>query len=95
VRKRIDMPNDCDHSVFPDIVVHTRGPSGPNLLIVEAKKATSCESEAYDLAKLTAYVRTYHYVCAAFVVLPAKERAGSPTRWIAPAVDSGVPKHDG
>ena len=43
--------------VFPDIIVHKRGPSDPeaNVLIVEAKKSTSSVNEKYDLEKLKRY----------------------------------------
>jgi len=43
--------------VFPDIIVHKRGPSDPgaNVLIVEAKKSTSTVNEKYDLEKLKRY----------------------------------------
>ena len=43
--------------VFPDIIVHKRGPSNPgaNVLIVEAKKSTSNVNAKYDLEKLKRY----------------------------------------
>jgi len=43
--------------VFPDIIVHKRGPNDPgaNVLIVEAKKSTSRVDTEYDLEKLQRY----------------------------------------
>jgi hypothetical protein len=43
--------------VFPDIIVHKRGPNnfGANLLIVEVKKTTSKIKEDYDIEKLSRY----------------------------------------
>jgi len=54
--------NDGDNEiinryVFPDIIIHKRGPSGSgkNILIVEAKKSTSTATKEYDLEKLKRY----------------------------------------
>jgi hypothetical protein len=69
-------------TVFPDIIVHRRGEAGPNLLVIEAKKATSTRDRAFDLIKLKAYLREHRYVCAGFVVLPAGDRQGRPAEWI-------------
>jgi hypothetical protein len=70
--------------VFPDIVVHQRGPDGPNLLVVEAKKATSGMDSAFDCAKLKGYKEELGYRFAAFVVLPAGTRPGLTPEWILP-----------
>jgi hypothetical protein len=76
-------PNEPDAvTVFPDIIVHRRGSDGPNLLVVEAKKATSGTDAAYDRAKLKGYKEELGYRFAAFVVLPAGLRPGQPPEWI-------------
>src|SRR4051794_26196148 len=46
--KRLGMSEDCANSrdddgtvlIVPDIIVHRRGPNGPNLLGIEVKKST-------------------------------------------------------
>lgn len=54
-------------SVFPDIIVHRRGPSKPNLLVVEAKKSTT-QRGSDDEEKLRAYLCEYHYQFAYMVI---------------------------
>ena len=44
-------PKRTNGRVFPDIIVHRRG-TKCNLLVIEAKKTTSSESDIYDLNKL-------------------------------------------
>jgi hypothetical protein len=53
--KKLDFyPNqsatdDTDaRTVFPDIIVHKRGPAGPNLLVVEAKKIKDRRQNGQD-----------------------------------------------
>jgi hypothetical protein len=49
--KRLNLPDECANFrdadgrslVVPDIIVHTRGPNGPNLLVLELKKTTNWE----------------------------------------------------
>ncbi len=66
--------DDTDaRTVFPDIIVHRRGPRGPNVLVVELKKAGSAIT--YDLEKLDAYKRDLNYISAALVRLHTGNRA--------------------
>lgn len=44
-----------DKTVYPDIIVHKRGKSNQNLLIIEVKKSTSSVTEDYDIEKLKCY----------------------------------------
>jgi hypothetical protein len=69
-------------TVFPDIVVHVRGTEGPNLLVIEAKKATSRIPPGIDIEKLEHYKLELDYHFAAFVILPAGDLPGAPVRWI-------------
>jgi hypothetical protein len=69
-------------TVFPDIIVHRRGEAGPNLLVIEAKKATSQIGDEFDKLKLTAYKRDLAYKYAAFIVLPAGRLPGKRTQWL-------------
>src|SRR5690606_11184388 len=43
----------------PDIIVHRRGPDGPNLLALEVKKGKGIDSR--DREKATRYVNELHY----------------------------------
>jgi hypothetical protein len=52
-------------TVFPDIIVHARGRSDRNLLVIEVKKASSGVSDSYDMLKLAAFKRDLGYVHAA------------------------------
>jgi hypothetical protein len=57
-------------TVFPDIVVHRRGSSEHNLLVIEVKKAASRpELTEYDLLKLNAFKAELGYLHAAHIVL--------------------------
>jgi len=69
-------------TVFPDIIVHHRG-TRDNLLVIEAKKATSRSSRDFDLEKLDAYRQepTLEYTHAAFVILPAGSKRTYQVEW--------------
>ena len=64
--KRLDFyprdttTDDTDaRTVFPDIIVHKRGPDGPNLLVIEAKKSGNQRrnNQNTDRQKLEAFKR--------------------------------------
>jgi hypothetical protein len=78
------VPTASDEAVtvFPDIIVHRRGDAGPNLLVIEAKKATSQVGDEFDKLKLAAYKRDLAYKYAAFVVMPSGLLSGEPTQWL-------------
>jgi hypothetical protein len=63
--------------VFPDIILHRRGPDGPNLLVIEAKKSSdlTLENERFDRLKLGAYQDELGYHLTAFIVFVADEHA--------------------
>lgn len=64
-------------SVYPDIIVHQRGPTGTNLLVIEAKRAGSSElRERFDREKLKAYKEELGlaYSYAVFIKFPATNR---------------------
>lgn len=69
-----DVHDDDATTVFPDIIVHKRGP-GNNLLVVEVKKDTAPPRKIdFDKDdKLPAYVEQLGYQAAAFVLLRLKE----------------------
>jgi hypothetical protein len=47
-------------SVYPDIIIHTRGNNDNNLCIIEIKKSTNDLSYDYDELKLLAYTTNYY-----------------------------------
>jgi hypothetical protein len=75
LQHRYARQNGEPRSAAPDIIVHKRGPSGPNVLVVEAKKYR-CDAKAaaeieYDLEKLRAFTSdpNYLYELGAFLLL--------------------------
>lgn len=66
-------PGDVD----PDIIVHVRGPQGPNLLALELKPESSSRAEKdRDRKKLKAYIRQHGYHHAAFIIYGCQGMAG-------------------
>ena len=54
-------PNEAAKDVDPDIIIHQRGPDGPNLLAIEVKPADCKEKDAkHDIRKLQAYLEEPH-----------------------------------
>ncbi|MCU6708005.1 hypothetical protein M6D81_04700 [Paenibacillus sp. J5C_2022] len=51
----IDGEEYYEFSVYPDIIVHKRGRSNRNILIIEIKKSNSSITKDYDYCKLKAY----------------------------------------
>lgn len=82
--KRVAWSEDKD-DVFPDIIVHTRGP-GNNLLAIEIKKDSNPESKDKDICKLRAYRQdeNLRYQHALFMRFGVKDGAGtlSECEWI-------------
>ncbi len=62
--------------MLPDIVVHRRGPDGPNLLVVEVKISGDDDGIARDKVKLRRYLTENHlrYRYAALVTYQIGER---------------------
>jgi len=72
--KTLDLPEKCgkrtkdgEFLVLPDIIVHHRGPEGPNILAIEIKKTTNTESHACDHARIHAFREQLGYASAAFI----------------------------
>lgn len=66
------LPKDVD----PDIIVHVRGPQGPNLLVIEVKPETADETDKeYDRQKLQACLEKPHlYTFAIFLTFGVREK---------------------
>ncbi len=47
--------------VVPDIIVHRRGPDGPNVVVLELKKTTNPEPRECDIHRLHAFRQQLHY----------------------------------
>lgn len=79
--KALDPPPDAiawdddeAKTVFPDIIVHQRGEAGPNVLVVEMKKAGAARAN-FDRDKLRAFTIDLQYHFAAFVRFTTGEGA--------------------
>jgi hypothetical protein len=102
--KTLDLaPNDlvkeddtCAQTVFPDIIVHHRGPDD-NLLVIEAKKSTNLRPEEWDRRKLRAFKEQLRYRHALFVkFFIGAEPARPQFEWIRPEHGHSTPQsHDG
>ncbi len=60
-------------TVFPDVIIHRRGPDGPNLLAIEIKK--SGRDDAEDRLELSAYVEELKYEHGALLVFRTGDQA--------------------
>jgi hypothetical protein len=69
-------------SVFPDIIVHKRL-TDENLLVIEVKKSSSCESSDFDKQKLLAFKEELHYQHALFLqVTTGNNKPGAKLEWM-------------
>lgn len=59
--------------VFPDIIVHQRGPGGPNLLAIEVKRQRQPGRDC-DLEKLCGYVSAVSYSYGLYLCLSDSQR---------------------
>ena len=70
--KEIPLSDECRQllrktdRVVPDIIVHKRGPEGPNLLAIEIKREGQ-PGEECDLAKLSGYISVIRYSYGLYV----------------------------
>lgn len=73
--KRLGLPEECGNArdregrarVIPDMIVHRRGPHGPNVLVLEMKKSTNPESRVCDQQRVLAFRQQLHYSFAALI----------------------------
>jgi len=74
--KRLMLPEECagyrnenDESLaVPDVIVHTRGPEGPNLLVLELKKTTNPDRGQCDRVRLRAFRERFDYRFGALIL---------------------------
>jgi len=73
--KRLGLPSTCANAldangqalVVPDIIVHRRGPEGPNPLVVELKKRSSSAGLNCDRLRVEAFVTQLGYRSGAVI----------------------------
>ena len=73
--KRLGLRPECanyrnEHGeslVVPDVIVHRRGPEGPNILVLEIKKTSNPAPRDCDRARIHAFRARFHYEFAALI----------------------------
>lgn len=96
--KRLELPRECanyrergnygeggESLVVPDVIVHRRGPEGPNILVLEVKKTTNPCAHDCDHARIHAFRAQYGYECAALIeceTRPGREPAVRVEEWL-------------
>src|SRR5258708_5380575 len=86
VPKRLALPVQSGrkkHSVVrPDVIVHHRGPDGPNLLVLELKKSVSTDPSRCDRKRIQAFRREFRYAFGATILCQMRVAVGiSRSRW--------------
>ena len=82
--KKLGLPPECankrdEHDkacVIPDIIVHTRGRDGPNLLVIEMKKSTNPDQGKCDRMRLHAFREELKYSFGALIVCETRNGRG-------------------
>jgi hypothetical protein len=80
--KRLGLEDECanyrdEHGeslIVPDVIVHRRGPDGPNILVLEVKKTSNPCPRDCDHARIHAFRQHYGYEFAALI--ECETRAG-------------------
>lgn len=80
--KRLNVPAECANGrddngealVVPDVIVHRRGTEGPNVLVLELKKASNPEPRACDRARIHGF--RDHLAYEFGVLIECETRAG-------------------
>jgi hypothetical protein len=73
--KRLGLPEECakyrnrdgESLVVPDVIVHCRGPQGPNLLVLEFKKTSNPQGFDCDRRRICAFREQLRYDYGALV----------------------------
>lgn len=79
--KRVTMPEQCagyrnedkTSLAVPDVIVHRRGPTGPNLLVLELKKTTNPDTGQCDCIRLRAFREQLGYEFGALIVCETRQ----------------------
>lgn len=62
-------------TVFPDIIIHKRGPEGPNRVVIEAKKNATQDDRKKDMRKLHAIMEMYNYAFTVFIDFKTRDKS--------------------
>lgn len=82
--KRMPRSTGNGRRVFPDVVIHQRGPAGPNLLVLEVKKTTNREALGSDQRRVQSFIDQYGYRYGALILCEtrrAHERGITLAKW--------------
>lgn len=82
--KRLGVPEECANDfdddgnalVVPDVIVHQRGEDGPNILVLELKKANNPEGMDCDRTRVVAFRNDLHYQFGALIECETRVRRG-------------------
>lgn len=75
IPKRLGLPEECanyrnergESLVVPDVIVHRRGPEGPNILVLEVKKTSNPCPRDCDRARVYAFREVFRYEFGALI----------------------------
>jgi hypothetical protein len=75
IPKHLGLEDDCSNYVnengqslvVPDVIVHRRGPDGPNILVLEVKKTSNPEPRHCDSKRIHAFCEQFGYEFAALI----------------------------
>jgi hypothetical protein len=73
--KRLRLPDECvrrlnrnaDPAAVPDIIVHSRGPRGPNILVLELKKTSNPTRRDCDRVRIHEFRKQLEYKFGALI----------------------------
>jgi hypothetical protein len=82
IPKKLGLPDECANHwdkegrafVVPDVIVHRRGPDGPNLLVLELKKTTNPEGSDCDRMRVHAFRAQLGYRYGALILCETRNR---------------------
>jgi hypothetical protein len=60
--------------VFPDVVIHRRGPNGPNVLVLELKKTSNPDPHECDRKRIEAFRKHLKYLFGALIQCETRKR---------------------
>ena len=92
--KRLELPPECanytdknnESLVVPDVIIHQRGPQGPNLLVLEFKKTSNPQGFHCDYLRLCAFRKRFKYCYGGALVECETRRGREPsirvTKWL-------------
>lgn len=74
VGDKVDTKSTKARTVYPDIIIHERGVSGLNLLVIEAKKDATHSNKKDDMKKLRLLKGNFDYSYALFLNFDTKNK---------------------